>query len=71
LNFSDPDYNGAIFDAGQQARLMAVLPDGVCDWTLPGVAQTHAQATTFRNGPGGEPLGDAPVSSKIAKGKGK
>jgi hypothetical protein len=66
-NFSDLDYNGAIFDGGQQARLMAVFPDGVCDWTLPGVAQTHAQATTFRNGPGGEPLGDAPVSSKIAK----
>jgi hypothetical protein len=66
-NFSDLDYNGAIFDAGQQARLMAVFPDGVCDWTLNGVGQSDAELTTFRNGPGGEPLGDAPVSSKIAK----
>jgi hypothetical protein len=65
LNFSDPDYNGAIFDAGQQARLMGVFPNGVCDWTLAGVGQTDAEPTTFRNGPGGEPLGNAPVSSKI------
>lgn len=67
MYFSDPDYNGATFDAGQQARLLAVFPNGVCDWNLPGVAQTHAQTTTFRNGPGGGPLGDAPVSSKIAQ----
>jgi hypothetical protein len=70
LNFSDPQYNGAIFDAGQQARLMAVFPNGVCDWTLPGVGQADAQATTFKNGPGGEPLGEAPVSTKI-QGRGR
>jgi hypothetical protein len=71
LNFSDPDYNGAILDAGQQARLMAVFPHGVCDWTVPGVAQTQAEPTTFKNGPGGEPLGEAPVSSKIPQGRGR
>jgi hypothetical protein len=71
LNFSDPQYNGAIFDAGQQARLMAVFPNGVCDWTLPGVGQTDAVPTTFKNGPGGEPLGDAPVSGLVPHGRGR
>ena len=70
LNFSDPDYNGAIFTANQQARLMAVFPNGVCDWTRAGVSQTDAELTTFKNGPGGEPLGEAPVSTKI-KGRGR
>ena len=71
MYFSDPDYNGAIFDAGQQARLMAVFPNGVCDWTLTGVGQADAEPTTFRNGPGGEPLGNAPVSSKVPQGRGR
>jgi len=71
LDFSDPGYNGAMFDAGQQARLMAVFPDGVCDWTLPGVGQTDAVPTTFKNGPGGEPLGDAAVSGKVPHGRGR
>ena len=64
LDLSDPDY-GAVFDANQQARLMAVFSDGVCDWTLPGVGQTDAELTTFKNGPGGEPLPAPPVSRKI------
>jgi hypothetical protein len=63
LNLLDADYNGAFFDAGQQARLAAVFPNGVCDWTRPGVGQTDAVLTTFENGPGGVPLGPAPVSS--------
>jgi hypothetical protein len=65
LDLSDPDYNGAVFDADQQARLMAVFPDGVCDWALPGVGQTNAELTTFKNGPGGEPLPAAPVSGNM------
>ncbi|HZP85278.1 MAG TPA: DUF6351 family protein [Burkholderiales bacterium] len=71
LNFSDADYNGVIFNASQQARLMAVFPTGVCDWSLPGVGQAHAELTTFKNGAGGEPLGEAPVSSKISQGRGR
>jgi hypothetical protein len=71
LNFSDGDYNGVIFSASQQARLMAVFPTGVCDWSLPGVGQAHAELTTFKNGAGGEPLGEAPVSSKIPQGRGR
>ena len=50
-------------DRGQRARLAAVFPNGVCDWTRPGVGQTDAVLTTFENGPGGVPLGPAPVSS--------
>jgi hypothetical protein len=69
-NFSDLDYNGTIFDAAQQARLMAVFPDGVCDWSKPGVGQTHARPTTFRNGPGGEPLPRAPASGNRSHGRG-
>jgi hypothetical protein len=65
LNTLDADYNGAFFNAGQQARLAAVFPNGVCDWTRPGVGQTNAVLTTFQNGPGGVPLGPAPVSSII------
>jgi hypothetical protein len=70
LNFSDLDYNGAIFDASQQARLMAVFPGGVCDWTRRGIGQTDARATTFKNGPGGERLRSAPVSHDIGHGHG-
>jgi hypothetical protein len=71
LNFSDADYNGVIFDQGQRARLAAVFPSGVCDWTLPGVGQADAVLTTFKNGPGGEPLGDAPASGLIQHGRGR
>jgi len=65
LSFLDADYNGAFFDAGQRARLAAVFPNGVCDWTKAGVGQTDAVLTTFQNGPGGVPLGPAPVSTAI------
>jgi hypothetical protein len=44
--------------------LQAVFADGVCDWTKPGVGQEAAVGgITFRDGPGGQPLGDAPVST--------
>ena len=59
---NDPDYNGAVFDAGQLARLTAVFPNGVCNWTLPGIGQANAELTTFKNSPDGMPMGPAPVS---------
>ena len=70
LNFSAPDYNGAIFTADQQARLMAVFPHGVCDWSKPGVGQTRARPTTFKHGPGGERLPAPPESEPRAGGHG-
>ncbi len=66
LDFDSPDYNGVVFTTGQQTRLQAVFPDGVCDWTLPGVGQQPSDGgTTFENGPGGEPLGEAPESDIV------
>lgn len=62
------DYDGitpAMTDA-QFARLQAVFPDGVCDWSKPDAdAQPSVPWLTYRNGPGGEPLGEAPVSQAL------
>ena len=54
----DPaDYPAGTFTDAQLARLQAVFPDGVCDWTKPGVEQRPAVANlTFEDGPGGKRL---------------
>ena len=59
----DPaDYAPAMFEQSQLARLNAVFPGGVCDWTKPGVGQQEAiSPLTFAAGPGGQPLPPAPV----------
>jgi hypothetical protein len=60
---SPADYAPAVLSATQLARLAAAFPDGVCDWSLPGVGQQAAVAPlTFVGGPGGVPLPPAPVS---------
>jgi uncharacterized tannase-like protein DUF6351 len=70
LDFFDADFGGVLFDDGQKARLNAVFPSGVCDWTKPGVGQVPEDGwTTFANGPGGAPLGDPPVSVNGCAGK--
>lgn len=47
----------------QFARLQAVFPNGVCDWSKPDADnQPSVPWLTYKDGPGGEPLGDAPVS---------
>jgi hypothetical protein len=52
-----------VFTPFQQERLAAVFPDGVCDWTRPGVAQQAPQPwMSFAHGPGGRPLGPPPTS---------
>jgi uncharacterized tannase-like protein DUF6351 len=60
----DPvDYTPVVFSPAQWARLEAVFPDGVCDWSLPGVGQQPAASPLdFADGPGGVPLPPAPVS---------
>jgi hypothetical protein len=59
---NDADYAGKL-DAGQLARLRAAFPNGVCDWTKPGVGQQAAVSPlSFQAGPGGLALPDAPVS---------
>jgi hypothetical protein len=66
LKTLDPrDYEGVappMTDA-QLDRLREAFPDGVCDWTRPGVAhQPNVAWVTFTDGPGGRPLGPPPVS---------
>ena len=60
----DPaDYLPAELTADQLARLQAVFPGGVCDWSKPGVGQQPAHSPRdFTGGPGGAPLPPAPRS---------
>jgi hypothetical protein len=58
------DYAGITFTSPQWTRLQAVFTAGVCDWTKSGVGQEPAAGgLIFRDGPGGQPIGDAPVST--------
>jgi hypothetical protein len=60
------DYLPATFSAAQLVRLFGAFPDGVCDWSKPGVGQQPAVSPlTFENGPGGEPLGPSPSSTHL------
>ena len=48
------DYAPVVFSSTQLARLQATFPDGVCDWSQPGVGQQAAVSPlTFADGPGG------------------
>jgi Tannase-like family of unknown function (DUF6351) len=56
------DYASVVFTSAQWARLQATFPDGVCDWSRPGVGQQEAiSPLTFAAGPGGAPLLPEPV----------
>lgn len=56
------DYAPVAFTAAQWTRLLGAFPDGVCDWSRPGVGQQEAQSPqSFAAGPGGQPLPPAPV----------
>jgi hypothetical protein len=58
------DYAPATLSGSQLARLVAVFPQGVCDWSRQGVGQQPpAGPLSFKAGPGGKPLPDAPVST--------
>ena len=49
------------FDGEQWARLQAIFPDGVCDWSVPGVAQQPSVPwMSYAEGPGGQPLPPPP-----------
>lgn len=64
LDTTSADYAGVAFTSGQVTRLKAVFPDGVCDWTKPGVGQTSQTAlTSFMSGPGGTAIPAAPTSA--------
>ena len=62
------DYNGAVppMTTAQFERLKKVFPNGVCDWSKPGVGyQPNVPWMTFTGGPGGRPLGPAPRSREV------
>lgn len=57
----------ALSDA-QFARLQAVFPQGVCDWSKPAVGeQASIPWLDYSRGPGGEPLGPIPVSQPLTR----
>lgn len=57
------DYATAAFTDEQWARLRAVFPDGVCNWSHPGTDQVRSVPwQTYADGPGGKPLGEPPAS---------
>lgn len=57
------EYLPASFTAEQLNRLYATFPDGVCDWSKPGIGQQPARSPlTFAAGPGGHRLPPEPNS---------
>src|SRR3954470_5889808 len=59
------DYNATFTDAAV-AQLRSAFPDGVCDYSKPGLGQQPSEPwQTFADGPGGRALGPAPRSQAI------
>jgi hypothetical protein len=57
------DYAPALLSDAEWAALQAAFPNGVCDWTKPGVGQQPTVAwQSYKAGPGGVGLGDPPTS---------
>lgn len=62
-----PSDYGVTFSAAEWQQLHQVFPTGVCDRSRPGVDQQPSTPwMTFAGGPGGRPLGAAPVSDVLA-----
>jgi hypothetical protein len=62
----DPGDFSVSFTDEQWTRLEAAFPDGVCDWSRPGVDQQETIPwATYAGGTGPEPLGPPPVSVRL------
>jgi hypothetical protein len=60
------DYLPTVFTTAQWAQLQAIFPNGVCDYTQPGVGQQPTQPwMNYSAGPGGAPMPGAPESIAI------
>ena len=59
------DYAPVAFTDGQWRRLQSVFPDGVCDWSQPGVGQTTTVPWATYAGEGLAPLGPPPRSEPL------
>ena len=59
------DYTPATLTAEQLVRLHAAFPEGVCDWSKPGIHQQPARSPmTFADGPGGKRLPPPPGQTR-------
>ncbi len=57
------DYLPVTFTDAQWTALLDTFPTGVCDYSLPAVdGGATVPWLSYKNGPGGQPLGDAPKS---------
>ncbi|HEY3603803.1 MAG TPA: DUF6351 family protein [Sporichthyaceae bacterium] len=63
---SRADYPAAMTVA-QFSRLLNIFPDGVCDWSQPGVDQAPPAGPwqSYASGPDGVPLGPPPVAKPV------
>lgn len=60
------DDDQVTFSDSEWAMLQQTFPGGVCDWSKPGVGQTNTVPwLTVTGGPGGKPLGAAPLSNAL------
>jgi Tannase-like family of unknown function (DUF6351) len=55
----DPSDYAVTFTSEERARLHAIFPHGVCDWSQPGVAQRPLKDTWLSFGPAGSGDGGA------------
>lgn len=63
----DPADYSVTFTAAQWTELQQAFPTGVCDYGRPAVDQQRSIPwLTFAGGPGGQPLGLAPVSTAVS-----
>lgn len=60
IDFADPVYAG--LSTAQRARLQAVFPSGVCDWTKPGIGQQTSPGWVTFSGATPQALPPAPTS---------
>ena len=67
LDRDSADYGPIPFTDAQWARIEAVFPDGVCDWSKPSVDRVKSVPwMTYADSPGlGRPLGEAPSSTPL------
>jgi hypothetical protein len=67
------DYEGVEFTDDQWARMQAIFPEGVCDFTKPGVGRQPTSVwQTYQDARGrviygGKPLGPAPRSKQLKR----
>jgi hypothetical protein len=61
--FASSDYASLGLSTAQLNRLQTVFPNGVCDWSKPGVGQQDAVSPlSFASQPGGQAIPAAPTA---------